>query len=168
MQAEIVRFVPSNLKVIDAALKLAEIRTGKDVFYELGSGDGRGVIGAVQPPYNAKKAVGFETKPFLVELSSDYVRQRNLQDKVEIRNQDFQESNLSEADVVYMYIGEVPTEKVRPKLEDELKLSSRVVSHCYEVVGWKPSKTVEVVAPKGDKGPLTFRRIYLYRMDEIY
>lgn len=167
MQAEIVRFVPSNLKVIEAALKLAEIKAGKDVFYELGSGDGRGVIGAVQPPYNAKKAVGFETKPFLVELSSDYVRQLNLQDKVEIRNQDFQESDLSEADAVYMYIGEIPTEKARPKLEKELKPSSRVVSHCYEVVGWKPSKTVEVIAPKGDRGPLTSRPLFMYRMNEI-
>ncbi len=42
-----------------------------------------------------------------------------------------------------------------------------MVSYCYEVKGWKPSKVVDVVAPKGDRGPLTHRPLYLYRMSEI-
>jgi hypothetical protein len=31
MQVEIVRFVPSNLKVIEKALEIAEIKAGEDV-----------------------------------------------------------------------------------------------------------------------------------------
>jgi hypothetical protein len=42
-----------------------------------------------------------------------------------------------------------------------------MVSYCYEVKGWKPSKVVDVVAPKGDRGPLTIRSLYLYRMSQI-
>jgi tRNA A58 N-methylase Trm61 len=168
MQTDIVRFVPSNPKVIEEVLKLAEIKAWRDVFYELGSGDGRGVVRSVQAPFYARRAVGFEIKPFLAEIASESVKKLNLQDKVAIRNKDFSQSNLSEADVVFMYIGELPTEKVRPKLEDELKPESRVVSHYYDVKGWRPSKIIDVVAPRADTGPLTHRTLYMYRMNEIY
>jgi len=166
MQADIVRFVPSNLKVVEAALKLAEIRAGEDVVYDLGTGDGRFVIASVQPPFYARKAVGFESKTFLAEVASDNVRKLNLQNKIEILNADFFNHNLSDADVVYMYLEEL-VEKVKPKLEHELRPMSRVISHNYEIRGWKPSKTVNVIAPKGDQGPFLLRPLYMYRMGEI-
>ena len=48
--------------------------------------------------------------------------------------------NLTSADVVFLYLTTSANEKIRPKLETELKKGVRVVSHDYEIVGWKPEK----------------------------
>jgi hypothetical protein len=46
--------------------------------------------------------------------------------------------NLGSADVVFLYLTTSANEKIRGKLDSELKKGVRVVSHDYEIVGWKP------------------------------
>ena len=54
-------FVPTPYEAVDAMLKVAKV--GKnDVVYDLGSGDGRIPIMAVQK-YNAARAVGIDINP---------------------------------------------------------------------------------------------------------
>jgi hypothetical protein len=48
--------------------------------------------------------------------------------------------DLTSADVIFLYLTTSANEKVKPKLEVELKPGVRVVSHDYEIVGWKPVK----------------------------
>ena len=48
--------------------------------------------------------------------------------------------NLNSADVIFLYLTTSANEKIRPKLNSELKANVRVVSHDYEIVGWKPVK----------------------------
>jgi len=52
-------------------------------------------------------------------------------------------------------------EKVRPKLEVELKKGARVISHDYEMIGWKPAAVEHFCENPG----LGFPRhtLYLYR-----
>ena len=42
--------------------------------------------------------------------------------------------------VLFVYLTTSANDKIRPKLEDELKPRTRVVSHDYEILGWHPSK----------------------------
>ncbi len=48
--------------------------------------------------------------------------------------------NLTSADVVYLYLTTSANEKIKPKLESDLKKGARVVSHDYEIIGWRPEK----------------------------
>jgi len=55
-------------------------------------------------------------------------------------NGDMFNVDLTSADVIFLYLTTSANEKVKPKLETELKPGVRVVSHDYEIVGWKPVK----------------------------
>ncbi len=48
--------------------------------------------------------------------------------------------DLSQADVVTLYLTTSANEKVKSKLESELRQGARVVCHDYEVLGWKPQR----------------------------
>ncbi|MDT7970218.1 MAG: SAM-dependent methyltransferase, partial [Vulcanisaeta sp.] len=60
------------------------------------------------------------------------------------------------ADVVTLYLGSDINETLRPKLSRELRRGARVVSHDFEVPGWRAEKTVTV------SGPFRMHRVYLY------
>jgi tRNA A58 N-methylase Trm61 len=118
-------------------LILAELKPG-EVFFDLGAGDGRTVIMAAKD-FGAR-AVGVELREDLVKKALSSVYEQGLQDRVTIVNGDMFNVDLTSADVVFLYLTTSANEKVKPKLETELKNGVRVVSHDYEIVGWKPVK----------------------------
>ncbi|PMB75269.1 MAG: SAM-dependent methyltransferase [Candidatus Bathyarchaeota archaeon] len=118
-------------------LILAQLKPG-EVFFDLGAGDGRAVIMAAKD-FGAR-AVGVELREDLVKKALSSVYEQGLQDRVTIVNGDMFGVDLSSADVVFLYLTTSANEKVKPKLEAELKHGVRVVSHDYEIVGWKPVK----------------------------
>jgi len=130
-------FVASPTPVVRQMLILAELKPG-ETLYDLGSGDGRAVIMAAKD-FGAK-SVGVELRDDLAKRALDSVQQLNLTDKIQIIQKDIFEVDLSPADVVFLYLTTSANEKVKPKLEAELKPGARVVSHDYEVLGWKPFK----------------------------
>ena len=121
-------------------LVLAELKPG-EIFYDLGAGDGRTVIMAAQE-FGAR-AVGIELREDLAKKALQTVYQLGLQDKVTILHSNLFDVDISPADVVFLYLTTSANEKVKPKLEAELKPGARVVSHDYEIVGWKPFKVEE-------------------------
>jgi predicted RNA methylase len=130
-------YVPSPPQVIHQMLILAELKP-REVFFDLGAGDGRAVIMAAKD-FGAR-AVGVELREDLVKRALSSVYENNLQDRVTIVNGDMFNVDLTSADVVFLYLTTSANEKVKPKLEVELKPGVRVVSHDYEIVGWKPLK----------------------------
>jgi cyclopropane fatty-acyl-phospholipid synthase-like methyltransferase len=130
-------FVPSPVLVIQHMLKLADLRAG-EVFFDLGSGDGRTVIMAAKA-FGAR-AVGVELREDLAKKALSTIHDNGLGDRVTIVNGDMFGVNLASADVVFLYLTTSANEKIRGKLEAELKKGGRVVSHDYEIVGWKPVK----------------------------
>jgi predicted RNA methylase len=130
-------FVPSPLPVIQHMLQLAELKPG-EVLFDLGAGDGRTVIMAAKT-FSAR-AVGVELREDLAKKALSTIHDNGLADRVTIVNGDMFNVNLTSADVVFLYLTTSANEKIRPKLETELKKGVRVVSHDYEIVGWKPVK----------------------------
>ena len=130
-------FVPSPPQVVRQMLVLAQLRAG-EVFFDLGAGDGRTVIMAAKD-FGAR-AVGVELREDLVKKALSTIYDNSLQDRVTIVNGDMFNVDLTSADVVFLYLTTSANEKVKPKLEAELKPGVRVVSHDYEIVGWKPLK----------------------------
>ncbi len=104
----------------------------------MGAGDGRTVIMAAKT-FGAR-GVGVEMREDLAKKAMSTVQENGLSDRVTIVNGDMFGVNLTSADVVFLYLTTSANEKVRPKLDSELKKGTRVVSHDYEIIGWKPLK----------------------------
>jgi predicted RNA methylase len=151
-------FVPSPIPVIQRMLQLAELEPG-EVLFDLGAGDGRTVIMAAKT-FGAR-AVGVELREDLAKKALSTIHDNGLADRVTIVNGDLFSVNLTSADVVFLYLTTSANEKVRPKLETELKKGVRVVSHDYEIVGWKPVK-VENFCENPQLG-YPSHTLYLYR-----
>jgi len=132
-------FIPAPLSVVRAALEAAWVGPC-DTVYDLGSGDGRVVVLAVRD-YCAAKAVGVELDPFLAEVARAYARIYGVSDRVEIREEDFYETSLGDATVVYLYLYASINEQLRPRLEEQLKPGARVVTVDFPVPGWLPLYT---------------------------
>lgn len=130
-------YVPSPPQVIRQMLALAELRPG-EILFDLGSGDGRTVIMAVKE-FGAR-AVGVELREDLVKKALSTIYEQGLQDRITIVNGDIFKVDLTSADVIFLYLTTSANEKIRPKLDTELKKGVRIVSHDYEIVGWKPVK----------------------------
>jgi tRNA A58 N-methylase Trm61 len=130
-------FVASPPLVIRRLLTLADLKPD-EILFDLGAGDGRPVIMAAQE-FGAR-AVGIELRQDLAKQALQRIYDLGLQDRATIMNNDIFSIDLRRADVVYLYLTTSANEKVRPKLETELKSGARVVSHDYEMVGWTATK----------------------------
>jgi tRNA A58 N-methylase Trm61 len=128
-------FVPSPVQVIEYMLKMADLKPG-EVFFDLGAGDGRTVIMAAKS-FGAR-SVGVELREDLAKKALSNIHEGGLGNRVTIVNGDMVSVNLTSADVVFLYLTTSANEKIRPKLEHDLRKGVRVVSHDYEIVGWKP------------------------------
>jgi len=125
------------MPVVRQMLILAELKPG-ETFYDLGAGDGRTVIMAAKD-FGAK-AVGVELREDLAKKALNSIYELGLDRRVEILQDDIFKVDLKLADVVFLYLTTSANEKIKPKLESELRSGTRVVSHDYEILGWKPSK----------------------------
>lgn len=130
-------FVASPLPVVKQMLTLADLKAG-EILYDLGCGDGRVVIMAAQE-FGAR-GVGVEMREDLAKQATQKVSELGLDGRVKIINGDMFKVDLSQANVVSLYLTTSANDKVKPKLEAELKPGTRVVSHDYEIIGWKPIK----------------------------
>jgi tRNA A58 N-methylase Trm61 len=118
-------------------LILADLKPG-EVLYDLGSGDGRAVIMAAKD-FGAT-SVGVELRDDLAKRALDSIQKLDLNEKTRILQKDIFTVSLSPANVVFLYLTTSANEKIKPKLEAELKSGTRIVSHDYEILGWKPLK----------------------------
>jgi precorrin-6B methylase 2 len=133
-------FVPTPYEAVDAMLKVA--KAGKDdVVYDLGSGDGRIPIMAVQK-YNATRAIGIDINPERIREAEANLKAANLGDRVRFLNEDLFEANIGDATVVTLYLLPSLNLKLIPKLLAELKPGTRIVSHAFDMGTWKPEQTL--------------------------
>ena len=146
---------PSPQEVIERMLQLAHVQPGETV-YDLGSGEGRIVITAARQ-FKAK-AVGVELSPELCKVANARVKALGLQSRVKIIHANMLNVDLRPADVVTIYLLTSANELLKPNLERELRPGARVVSHDFEIRGWKPA-AVEQVEAEGRP-----RTIYLYEI----
>ena len=117
-------------------------KVGKDdVVYDLGSGDGRIPIMAVQK-FGAARAVGIDINPERIKEAEANLKTAGVGDRVRFLNQDLFETNISEATVVTLYLLPSLNLKLLPKLLAELKPGTRIVSHAFDMGSWKPEQTV--------------------------
>ncbi len=151
VRAQDVPFVPTPQDVVDDMLELAELREG-DVVYDLGSGDGRIAITAAQE--RGVRAIGVDSDPQRIREGRQNAAQKGLSAKVQFRQADLFDANLKEATVVTLYLLPEVNRKLRPRLLEELRPGTRIVSHSFDMGDWEPDRTA--LAGAGEK------QIYLW------
>ena len=122
---------PTWSRDIERFLKLANIKPGQK-FYDLGCGDGKLVFAAAGA---GAQAVGYEISllPYLMALSRSW----NIKDS-SVKFKDFWRVDLSDADLVYLFLTPKVNPKAKIKLQQELKKGARVVAYTWPIDGWQP------------------------------
>jgi SAM-dependent methyltransferase len=138
-------YFPTPKAVVEKMCEMAQI--GKnDVVFDIGCGDGRLVIMAVEK-FGAKKGVGIDINKDLIKECRENAKKAGVADKTAFRNDDaLNIKDLSEASVVLLYLGDDLNLKMRPILQKTLKSGSRVVSHRFLMGDWKPDVTKKINA----------------------
>ena len=152
-QNNLAPFIPTPQIVVEEMLKSADLKEG-ETLYDLGSGDGRVVITAARD-FGAR-AVGVELKEALVKVATARIAELGLSAKASIIHGNALDTDLSEADVVTLFLLTKSNEMLRPNLEKYLKPQARVVSYSFEIRGWEP-KHVETL-----RVDAKIHRIYVY------
>jgi precorrin-6B methylase 2 len=137
-------WLPAELAMVNKMLDLAKL-TPQDVVMDLGSGDGRTVIGAAK---RGARGIGVEYNPDLVEHSRRNAQAEGVADKVTFERGDLFEADLSRATVITLFLLPSINLKLRPKLL-ELKPGTRIVSNTFTMDDWKPDATIRDES-KGD------------------
>lgn len=128
-------YVPTPEPVVNRMLKMANVGPD-DVVYDLGCGDGRIAVAAARD-FGAR-AVCVDIDPQRIREARANVKRAGVEDKVEIRQGDLFEVDLSPATVVTLYLLNTLNMKLRPKLQKELRPGSRIVSQTFDMGDWKP------------------------------
>ena len=136
-----VPYVPTPQPVVEAMLKLGEVRKG-DILYDLGSGDGRIAITAAK--LYGVRATGIDINPERIAEAETNAKNEKVTDKVKFRNEDLFEANFSDATVITLYLLPSINLKLRPKLWKDLKPGTRIVSHSFDMGDWEAEKKIEV------------------------
>ena len=148
-QAPDVIFVPTPQEVVDEMLRLANVKKG-DVLYDLGSGDGRIPVTAAKK--FGVRAVGIDIDPERIQEANENAKKSGVTNLVKFRNEDLFQADIHEATVVTLYLLPDLNVKLMPRLMEQLKPGSRIVSHQFDMGTWRPDKRVE----------LSGRTIYLW------
>ncbi|MEO8099084.1 MAG: methyltransferase domain-containing protein [Acidobacteriota bacterium] len=127
-------YVASPSRVVELMLDMAKVKPG-ETLYDLGSGDGRILVAAAGRKANA---VGIEINPKLVAAANDEINRAGVAEHAKVIQGDVMQTDFSSANVITLYMDTGSNAKLRPQLEKYLKPGSRVVSHDYEIPGWKP------------------------------
>ena len=135
-------YVPTPPEVVERMLAIANVNQN-DVLYDLGSGDGRIPITAVQK-YGVRRAVGIDINPQRIQEANANAKQAGVTDRVRFLNQDLFQSDFSDATVVTLYLLSSLNLKLRPQLFNQLEPGTRVVSHAFDMGDWEPERTEKV------------------------
>lgn len=152
-----VPFVVSPEEIVDRMLRIADVGKG-DYLIDLGSGDGRIVIGAAQ---RGARALGIDIDPSLVERGRENARAAGVAGRTEFVAKDLFETDLGAASVITMYLLPEVNLKLRPRLL-ALNPGTRLVSHDWDMGEWEPDETILLRTPEKPVGLGGKSRVYLW------
>lgn len=132
-----VPYVPTDEDVVHAMLELGEV-TSKDILYDLGCGDGRIVVAAALE--RNTRGFGIDMDPMRIAEAMEYAGNTGVEFMVDFIEGDLLEADFSDATVVTLYLLDLVNVELRPRLLDELRPGTRIISHAFDMGDWTPDK----------------------------
>jgi hypothetical protein len=151
-------FITTPDEVVERMLRLAGTGPG-DTVVDLGSGDGRIVIAAAR--LFGARGIGIELDGRLVEKSRDNARLADVAERVSFVEGDVLATDISQASVVTVYLLPFLIDKLQPRFL-EMKPGTRVVSHAFGMVGWKPDRAESIRLTQPHPGQGDESMLYLW------
>jgi SAM-dependent methyltransferase len=149
-----VPYVPTPPEVVEAMLKLGEVKKG-DVLYDLGCGDGRIVVMAAQK-FGILRGTGVDINPERIKEAEENAHKAGVSGRVKFIEKNLFEADFHDATVVTLYLLPEVNLKLRPRLLSQLKTGTRIVSHQFDMGDWKPDKKIS----------MDWRTVYLWTVTE--
>lgn len=144
-------WTPTWKKDAKKIIELADIEKEQKLF-DLGCGDGRFLLLGAQ---EGAKCIGIEMDPIRYLISKIRTLLSKHRNQIKVRYGNFFNQDLSNADVVIIYLSDKANEKLKPKLENELKHGARVLSYTYDIPSWRATEKINGK-----------RDIYLFKIPE--
>lgn len=145
-------YVSTPHDVVEKMLEVAKV-TKDDLVYDLGCGDGRIPVMAAKK-YGCK-AVGYDIDPERIKDSLENVEKNQVGHLVKIEQKDIFTLDLSQADVITIYLLPDMNMKLIPQLE-KLKPGSRIVAHSFGMGTIEPDEVVKYTSSEDRKEHLIF------------
>jgi precorrin-6B methylase 2 len=149
-----VPYEPTPNNVVAQMLQLAQVRAG-DVVYDLGCGDGRIVIAAVKEN-NKARGVCVDIDPERIREARANAAAAGVLDRIRFLEQDLFATDFGDATVVVLFLWPEVNLKLRPKLWQELRRGTRVISYVHNMGDWEPQTSLSV------QGRIGVRNLYLW------
>jgi len=158
---------PTPLEILEKMLELAKIQTG-EVLCDICCGDGRFLV-AGSGIYGIR-SIGYEQDGRLAEVSKRNIAANGLDHLATVIRGDVfnfrdfgTDVDLTDADVVVLYLITGGMQTVRDRLAPHFKKRARIVSHHYPFEGVKPRLVRSLYSPKYDLR----RRILVYYAEDL-
>jgi SAM-dependent methyltransferase len=152
-----VPYVPTTEEAVQAMLKLADVKK-TDIVYDLGCGDGRIVIAAAKT-YGAH-GVGIDINPVRIAEAKENAKTAGVEGLVRFEENDLFKADIHEASVVTLFLLSSVNLQLRPKLLQDLKPGTRIVSNTFDMGDWKAEK--EVTVGSQDDDAFLSRHLFLW------
>ena len=157
----LVPYVPTPKKVVQFMINKANLK-GSETVYDLGCGDARILIVA-KKKFPGITAIGYELPIGVWLLAKFMVWKSRL--NITVHMQNYLKPDLSNADMIFLYLVPEVMNKLRKKLDNELRPGTKVISHGFAFPDKEPVEvercplpTWHIMRPPKKKGP----RVYVY------
>ena len=158
-----VPYVPTTEQAVRAMLQLADVNES-DIVYDLGCGDGRIVIAAAKT-YGAR-GVGIDIDPDRIREAKANAKKAGVENLVRFEENDLFRADFREATVVTLFLLRSINLKLRPKLLQELKPGTRVVSNTFDMGDWRPEKEQSLPGADDDEAAYLSHKFFLWRIPQ--
>ena len=158
-----VPYVPTTEEAVRAMLKLADVKS-TDIVYDLGCGDGRIVIAAAKT-YGAR-GVGVDIDPDRIREARANAKKADVENLVRFEENDLFQADFREATVVTLFLLPSVNLKLRPKLLNELRPGTRVVSNTFDMGDWRPDKEHSLPGADDDEAAYLSHKFFLWTIPQ--
>lgn len=140
-------FIPTPADAIAAALELA-CPSPQDIIYDLGCGDGRLLLQAVQA-YGCG-GVGIDVDGRQLDTARHQARLQGVDHRLEFRQGNLYTADFTEATIVFLYLLPHLNLRLRPRLWQQLRPGARVISHQFDMGDWPPQQVLKLSPSEED------------------
>ncbi len=124
-------YVPIRKKLVKDLLFFGELSAG-DIFYDLGSGDGRVLISAVKD-FGVERAVGYEVALWPYLKSRFLIQRADLGNNIDVKRKNFFGADFSQVAFIYMYLFPGLVDKLAYKIADECQAGTKILCPSFPI-----------------------------------